>query len=45
MDPSLLYLDKMIAILLETNGRASSSKQTKLILRIFSLRTRLIGRK
>jgi len=29
MDPSLLYPDKMIAILLETNRRASSSKQTK----------------
>ncbi len=29
MDPSLLYQDNMSAILLETNGRASSSKQTK----------------
>jgi len=29
MDPSLLYQDNMSAILLETNGRASSSKRTK----------------
>jgi hypothetical protein len=29
MDPSLLYQDNMSAILLETNGRASSSKKTK----------------
>ncbi len=29
MDPSLLYQDNMRAILLETNGRASSSKRTK----------------
>ena len=29
MDPSLLYQDNMSAILLETNGRASSSKLTK----------------
>ena len=29
MEPSLLYQDNMSAILLETNGRASSSKQTK----------------
>ena len=29
MDPSLLYQDTMSAILLETNGRASSSKRTK----------------
>ncbi len=28
MDPSLLYQDNMSAILLETNGRASSSKRT-----------------
>ena len=29
MEPSLLYQDNMSAILLETNGRASSSKRTK----------------
>ena len=29
MDPSLLYQDNMSAILLKTNGRASSSKRTK----------------
>ncbi len=29
MDLSLLYQDNMSAILLETNGRASSSKRTK----------------
>ena len=29
MDPSLLYQDNVNAILLETNGRASSSKRTK----------------
>jgi hypothetical protein len=29
MEPSLLYQDNMSAILLETNGRASSTKQTK----------------
>ena len=29
MDPSLLYQDNMSAILLETNGRANSSKRTK----------------
>ncbi len=29
MDPSLLYQDNMGAILLETNGRASSSNRTK----------------
>ena len=29
MDASLLYQDNMSAILLETNGRASSSKRTK----------------
>jgi hypothetical protein len=29
MDPSLLYQDNMSAILLETNGRVSSSKRTK----------------
>ena len=29
MDPSLLHQDKTSAILLETNGRASSSKRTK----------------
>ncbi len=29
MDPSLLYQDNMSAILLETNGRAGSSKRTK----------------
>jgi hypothetical protein len=29
MDPSLLYQDNMSAILLKTNGRASSTKQTK----------------
>jgi len=29
MDPSLLYQDIMSAILLKTNGRASSSKRTK----------------
>jgi hypothetical protein len=29
MDPSLLYQDNMSAILLETNGRASSSEGTK----------------
>jgi len=29
MDPSLLYQDNMSAILLETNGKASSSKRTK----------------
>ena len=29
MEPSLLYQDNMSAILLETNGRASSSKWTK----------------
>ncbi len=29
VDPSLLYQDNMSAILLETNGRASSSKRTK----------------
>jgi hypothetical protein len=29
MGPSLLYQDNMSAILLETNGRASSSKRTK----------------
>ena len=29
MDPSLLYQDNMSAILLEINGRASSSKRTK----------------
>ena len=29
MDPSLLYQDNMSAILLETNGRARSSKRTK----------------
>ena len=29
MNPSLLYQDNMSAILLENNGRASSSKQTK----------------
>ncbi len=29
MDPSLLYPDNMSAILLETNGRASSSQQNK----------------
>jgi hypothetical protein len=28
-DPSLLYQDNMSAILLETNGRASSPKRTK----------------
>ena len=27
MDPSLLYQDNMSAILLETNGRTSSSKR------------------
>jgi hypothetical protein len=31
MDPLLPYQDNMSAILLETNGRASSSKRTKLI--------------
>jgi hypothetical protein len=31
MEPSLLYQDNMSAILLETNGRASSSKRTKRI--------------
>jgi hypothetical protein len=29
VDPSLLYQDNMSAILLKTNGRTSSSKQTK----------------
>ncbi len=29
MDPSLLYQDNMSTILLETNRRASSSRQTK----------------
>ncbi len=29
MDPSLLYQDNMSTILLETKGRASSSKRTK----------------
>ena len=29
MDPLLLYQDNMSAILLKTNGRASSSKRTK----------------
>ena len=29
MEPSLLYQDNISAILLETNGKASSSKQTK----------------
>ena len=29
MDPSLLYQDNMSAILLETNGKASSTKRTK----------------
>jgi hypothetical protein len=29
MDQSLLYQDNMSAILLKTNGRASSSKRTK----------------
>ncbi len=29
MDPSILYQDNMSAILLEKNGKASSSKQTK----------------
>ncbi len=29
MDASLLYQDNMSAILLETNGKASSSKRTK----------------
>jgi hypothetical protein len=29
MEPSLLYQDNMSTILLETNGRASSSKRTK----------------
>ncbi len=29
MDPSLLYQDNMSTILLKTNGRTSSSKQTK----------------
>ncbi len=28
MDPSLLYQDNMSAIMLKTNGRASSSKRT-----------------
>jgi hypothetical protein len=37
MDPSLLYQDNMIAILLKTNGRVSSSKRTKHIkVNIFS---------
>ena len=31
MKPSLLYQDNMSAILLKTNGRASSSKHTKQI--------------
>jgi hypothetical protein len=31
MDPSILYQDNMSAILLETNGKASSSKRTKYI--------------
>ena len=29
MEPSLIYQDNMSAILLETNGRGSSSKRTK----------------
>ena len=29
MEPSLLYQDNISAILLETNGKASSSKRTK----------------
>ncbi len=29
MDPSILYQDNMSAILLEKNGKASSSKRTK----------------
>jgi hypothetical protein len=29
MEPSLLYQDNMSAILLKTNGKASSSKRTK----------------
>jgi hypothetical protein len=29
MDPSVLYQDNMSAIVLETNGKASSTKQTK----------------
>ncbi len=29
MDPSILYQDNMSAILLEKNGKSSSSKQTK----------------
>ncbi len=43
MDPSLLYQDNMSAILLETNGRASSSKWTKHIKVKYFLRTRLTG--
>ncbi len=29
MEPSLIYQDNMSAILLETNGKASSTKRTK----------------
>ena len=42
MEPSLLYQDNMSAILLETNGKASSSKRTKHIkIKYFSIKDKI----
>ncbi len=46
MDPLLLYQDNMSAILLKTNGRASSSKWTKHIkIKYFLIKDKVIGTK
>jgi hypothetical protein len=44
MEPSLLYQDNMSAILLETNGRVSSSKRTKHIkVKYYLIKDKVVG--